>query len=126
MTNFIKAWLAAKEVHHLFTPHDRQEWVCPACLAITKNQLYYHHCSTNTFYIPREHGIRDGNKLQPIPDLSQLLGVVQKSNWILGPRPFKKDLFRFLFTDQPNNIWDCDSPEEAILKGILWEHKNAD
>jgi len=97
MTSFAKMWLAApEEVKALFEPDGRNEWV------------YIHEVDEY------------GTKIEkPIPRLDQLVGMV-KDKWFLPLQLNELDQYELYGYRLPTMFGS--SPEEAVLKGICWEH----
>jgi len=119
MTNFARMWLElvkiCPEIGKLFTPDSKQDWVCPECY-----QKRPETC-LDTPYCPsfRHDNYPKGPKLQPIPRLDQLVRMVQTSPKEL----FWDDDGSCVFTMfDYNEAFRSDSPEEAVLLGIAYEH----
>ena len=112
MSNFPKMWLtlvkACPEIGELFTPDSRQEWVCPKCLKNlgTLQDEIYCDCSMA--------------RLQPIPRLDQLVGMVKSPCFYLYVSPA---YCKFTIDSAVKPVeTKADTPEEAVVLGIAHEH----
>jgi len=118
MTNFARMWLelvkVCPEIGALWEPDDRQEWACPECGWRDIDPGICNNCF-------EELG-KNAPKLQPIPRLDQLVGMVP--NTFRYPQIAMLSSISTWATDyEPFETIDNMSMEELWLTYIAYEHR---